>query len=218
MVRRLSLLSVTIVLVVVIPIQLSLAQTAPKKCAPVTPKNPQEALMLEQSTNKNGCYVRDSKGTLVFVSSRAPDENYIPTIDIPQVGSCKPALGSPSRAALGLAGTWKFAEGTYPGEAELALSRRVGGSGSIRTMNNCQVNDVQNLEMTLSRMPDGRFCTTTGGAGESCFVPSGAGAYLLETANESCKFVLDRAVLRGACFDKYDTGRVTLFTGTRGAP
>jgi hypothetical protein len=45
-----------------------LAQTGSNACPPVAPKNAQEALMMEQSSNKEGCWQRDSSGKLVFVN------------------------------------------------------------------------------------------------------------------------------------------------------
>src|SRR5882672_11718318 len=50
-----------------------------KSCPQVTAKNPQEALMMEQASNKQGCWARDKKtGQLVFLSNLPPNQNYKP--------------------------------------------------------------------------------------------------------------------------------------------
>jgi hypothetical protein len=50
-------------------------QQASVKCAPVTPRSGQEALQMEQSSNKDGCWVRQkhqdgSDGPIVFVANK----------------------------------------------------------------------------------------------------------------------------------------------------
>jgi hypothetical protein len=52
-----------------------------KKCSPVTPRNRQEALMMEEASHKNGCWVRDKQtGLLIFLSDQAPNKNYKPLV------------------------------------------------------------------------------------------------------------------------------------------
>lgn len=221
---QLSLLAFSVFATVFFQAGLCSAQQNVKKCAPVTPKNPQEAVMMEQTTNKTGCWVRDpNTGQLVFISSLPPDKNYNPILNVPKTGGCKPVLGNPTTATLngstgmGLAGTWKTTQGIYPGEGELALSRTVGPPGSIQKMNNCDVIGVETGQVTLVRTPDGRFCDK-GVPGQDCFVPKGLGSYVVEDDAMRCNFILNGAVLRGACFDKVDTGRVTLYVATRVSP
>jgi hypothetical protein len=53
------------------------------ECPPVIPTNSQEALLMEQSTNKNGCWERQKKtdgsdAGLIFRSREEPGKNYKP--------------------------------------------------------------------------------------------------------------------------------------------
>jgi hypothetical protein len=76
------------------------------KCPPVKPKNAEEALRIEESSNKNGCWVRDRTGQLVFVSSKAPDQGYVPLTKAPTLTgkpSCQSSGGAPGS---GITGTW----------------------------------------------------------------------------------------------------------------
>jgi len=83
------------------------AQTAGgTKCPAVKPKNAQEAVMIEQSSDKHGCWVRDKSGQLVFVSSAAPDQ-YKRLVQMPASTTrptCAALGGAP--AAPGVMGTW----------------------------------------------------------------------------------------------------------------
>lgn len=100
----LSLLSVTV---------MSRGQTASgSKCPPVKPKNAEEALRIEQSSNKNGCWVRDSTtGQLVFVSSKAPDQNHTPLVKQQSAPTVKPSCQTSSGGAgSGITGTWLWEE------------------------------------------------------------------------------------------------------------
>jgi len=61
------------------------SQNSSKPCAAVTPKNKQEALMMETASDKKGCWVRDTNGNLAFVSSVSPESNYKPVIPNPTI-------------------------------------------------------------------------------------------------------------------------------------
>jgi hypothetical protein len=69
------------------------SQSQSKPCPKVIPKTSQEILMIEQSSNKKGCWTRDRNGQLVFIAER-PDQykaNPNPATralpDLPSIGS-----------------------------------------------------------------------------------------------------------------------------------
>jgi hypothetical protein len=77
----------------------------------VTPKSPQEAVKIEKTNNKDGCWVRNQDGQLVFLSNQAPNQNHRPMITDPANALDLPAakIGK-SGSALGAAaviGTWR---------------------------------------------------------------------------------------------------------------
>jgi hypothetical protein len=85
-----------------------LGTSAAKKCPPVMPKNRQEALMMESSSNKKGCWARDKdSGQLVFLSDQSPDRNYLPMMEAPQPG-VKPVCRVRQQGAApnDFTGTW----------------------------------------------------------------------------------------------------------------
>src|SRR4051812_36788017 len=60
---------------------LALAQSSPRrKCPAVQAANPQEALMMEAASTKEGCWERLPDGLLVFISDKAPDKNGKPVL------------------------------------------------------------------------------------------------------------------------------------------
>lgn len=103
--NRFQMFALSLVLFTLAPA--SWAQKAPgSKCPPVKPKNAEEALRIEESSNKNGCWVRDSTGQLVFVSSKAPDQSYVPLTKAPAPTakpSCQSSGGAPGSR---ITGTW----------------------------------------------------------------------------------------------------------------
>lgn len=78
--------------------------TSQSKCPAVKAKNPQEALMMETGSNKQGCWVRDRKsGLLMFVTTVDPKTNYKPMVQTPTSG--KPTCdGTKSDATI--LGNW----------------------------------------------------------------------------------------------------------------
>jgi hypothetical protein len=85
------------------------SQSTSKPCPAVTAKNKQEALMMEATTDKKGCWVRNKGGNLVFVSSASPDSNYKPVLPNPQTNNGRPKLDDPTVGLVGkgdLAGEW----------------------------------------------------------------------------------------------------------------
>jgi hypothetical protein len=106
------------------------AQSASTNCPPVTPRNPAEALQMEQSSNKTGCWVRQKKsdgsdGNLVFVSKLRPDQNFKPQTMIPTTeGVAKWNLSGMSTTPKGpndLAGIWIAANSSPDDKAPPAL-------------------------------------------------------------------------------------------------
>src|ERR1019366_7163535 len=193
------------------------AQTAAKKCAPITPKNPQEAVMMEQTGNKQGCWVRDKKtGQLVFVSSLAPNQNYNAILNIPKSSGCKPVLRSGSGSAIAgalpggtLAGAWNITSGVWPGEGELALTRQFGKPGEIQMINNCPAVDVSSAKQTIVRTPGGAYCVGSGGQ-SMCLQQSSPTSYFIKSGTNRCDYELEGNVLRGACMDSAVPSRVEL--------
>jgi len=97
-----------LLLIAVVLVQTANAQGGAKPCAsPPKPKTRAEALMMESSSNKNGCWIRQKNqdGTddgLVFVSKEAPDKNYKPLISpaAPSPGTPVAELSSPDAAKI----------------------------------------------------------------------------------------------------------------------
>jgi hypothetical protein len=86
-----------------------LCQSGPKPCAPMRPKNRQEVLKMEGTSDKNGCWVRDAKGNLNFVSNASPQSNYKPLIPTTQEDPGRPKV-DPTAGVIGhgeLAGQWR---------------------------------------------------------------------------------------------------------------
>ena len=198
----------------------SVAQT---KCPPVTARNAQEALRIEQTDNKNGCWVRDASDQLVFVSDLAPNRNYKAILNVPKSSGCNPVLRSRlapgfqnPQSAGGLAGTWNVTAGVWPGESELALIQTFGKS-DIQTINNCPAVDLNTFQQTIVRLSDGRYCS---GSNQQrvCLSESGEGSYSIQRGTYTCNYALDGAVLRGACSDSTIPGRIELMIGRRISP
>jgi hypothetical protein len=84
----------------------SQAQTVSQtKCPAVSAKNPQEALMMETGSNKQGCWVRDKKtGLLMFVNSLAPNKNYKPLVRTQTTG--KPTCDGTGGGPTMISGNW----------------------------------------------------------------------------------------------------------------
>src|ERR1700675_3801182 len=57
---------------------LAYSQSQSKPCPTVIPKTPQEILMVEQTSNKKGCWTRDRNGELVFIGERPDQYRAIP--------------------------------------------------------------------------------------------------------------------------------------------
>jgi hypothetical protein len=76
-----------------------------KKCPPVTPKNDQEKLMIEQSSIHPGCWVRNKNtGQLEFISDKAPNTYKSPLDDynrILQDQKQNPAKVAPTPSQVG---------------------------------------------------------------------------------------------------------------------
>lgn len=199
--------------------------TSGAKCPPVTPKNPQEAVMMVQTSNKQGCWVRDKKTSqLVFLSNLAPAQNYNPILNIPKSSGCKPLLRTGPASAIqsalpgsGLAGTWNVTSGVWPGEGELALARQFGKPGEIQIINNCPVVDVSTSRQMIVRTPNGTYCSGSGEAG-LCLNQAGPGSYFIQSGTNRCNYELDGNVLRGACMDSAVPGRVELVVATKLSP
>jgi hypothetical protein len=181
--------------------------------------------MMEQTNNKQGCWVRDKKtGQIVFVSNRAPDQNYNPILNIPKSSDCKPVLRTGAASAIqgalpgsGLAGTWNVTSGVWPGEGELALARQFGKPGEIQMINNCPAVDVSTSKQTIIRASNGTYCSGSGEA-SLCLNQAGPGSYFIQSGTNRCDYVLDGNILRGACADSAVPGRVELLMATKASP
>jgi hypothetical protein len=75
------------------------AQTnASKPCPIVKPRNSAEALKMENSSNHNGCWIRQADGSLVFLSDKSPDQNYKPALDsAPDIENSGGLTGAPGQ-------------------------------------------------------------------------------------------------------------------------
>jgi hypothetical protein len=116
------------------------------KCVPVTAKNPQEALMMEASSNKNGCWVReknlDGSDHLVFVSGTTPDKNYKPMITNPPAQSRLSA--PPAEKCTGVLG------GNIPSQPGAYATSRDPIEGTWRILTESGCDDIFALASTGS--------------------------------------------------------------------
>lgn len=103
-----------------------------QKCPPITARNQREAVQMEASSNKIGCWQRDGQGNLVFTSATSTPNRYKPLPPLPQ----EPKLALPARiAATGLVGRWAGLVETDEadtGRVEIDVQSMGGGSYSFR--------------------------------------------------------------------------------------
>lgn len=86
---------------------------AAAKCAPVTPKNVQEALLMEASSNKNGCWERSANGKLIFISKETPDsyKALIPTTTLSIIWPGKSSVSAGLQGLMGGGGDFTLVPG-----------------------------------------------------------------------------------------------------------
>jgi hypothetical protein len=190
------------------------------QCAPVTARNPQEALMMEGSSHHNGCWERLVDGQLVFVSKDTPDKSYKPVIESIPAAGCVPRLRAAAvvpRMNADLSGNWEFTTGVWPGESELAiiqLGSRLGSGTQIALLNGCQAVDLETFTGSIVRRGM-QFCSVSETAEQSCLNQVGPSTYREQNGTSSCTYELEGDRLRGACSDTLIPGRIVLTEGRR---
>ncbi|SRR5579859_4907140 len=178
-------------------------KSSARKCPPVQAKNPEEAVMMESSSNKNGCWARDpASGQLVFLSDLAPDKNYVPMMEQPPPGT-KPVCSArrPGAPANDLSGTWLVTvrcvshcdahPGASPEELQMletvTISRRVPRTyrisfGTFPNMDGCET------ELTLLQKPNLIYSGTSGvGTNE---LPEGCHPRTVEIESRGSSFIV----------------------------
>ena len=89
---------------------LTFAQKAGVPCPLVIARTPQEALQIEQSSNKKGCWARDKNGHLVFLSTGSP-KDYKPLVE----GDPRPPKDLPAPGVTSIA--------TVPGKQDPIIGK-----------------------------------------------------------------------------------------------
>lgn len=188
-------------------------------CAPVTARNPQEALMMEGTSHRSGCWTRTASGQLVFVSNDAPDKAYKPLIAPVPSSGCVPRLrgaGVAPRSNGDLSGSWQFMTGVWPGESELALIQlgsRLGSDTKVAQINGCQAVDLDSFTGSITRR-GAQFCFSENGE-QICLDAVGPSTYRQQNGTWSCTYEVEGDTLRGACSDSAIPGRVVLTQARR---